>query len=70
MTDPGEPARPESEGGGQAVENLNRMPPTSNQRGIWAAEAQTPDDPQFNIVVHEWLTGPLAQMRCARASAE
>ncbi|MFF7651096.1 amino acid adenylation domain-containing protein [Streptomyces sp. NPDC007983] len=35
------------------------MPLTLNQREIWTAEAQNPGDPQFNIVLHERLTGPV-----------
>ncbi|MEE1756461.1 non-ribosomal peptide synthetase [Streptomyces sp. SP18CS02] len=33
------------------------LPLTSYQRDIWAAESRTPDDPQFNVMVHERLEG-------------
>ncbi|MFJ8254655.1 amino acid adenylation domain-containing protein [Streptomyces sp. NPDC094466] len=32
---------------------------TAYQKDIWAAESRTPGDPQFNVVQHERLTGPV-----------
>ncbi|MCT6778052.1 amino acid adenylation domain-containing protein [Streptomyces sp. CS7] len=32
---------------------------TSYQKDIWAAESRAPGDPQFNVVQHERLTGPV-----------
>ncbi|MCW5253458.1 amino acid adenylation domain-containing protein [Streptomyces sp. SHP 1-2] len=35
------------------------FPLTSYQNDIWAAESQTPDSPQFNVVICETVTGPV-----------
>ncbi|MGW6946482.1 amino acid adenylation domain-containing protein [Streptomyces xanthophaeus] len=35
------------------------LPLTSYQRDIWAAESRTPGDPQFNVMLHERLSGEI-----------
>ncbi|MET9297463.1 amino acid adenylation domain-containing protein [Streptomyces sp. NPDC003077] len=42
---------------GKAVAVRRNFPLTSYQRDIWAAESQAPDDPQFNVVFKERITG-------------
>ncbi|MEV6808436.1 amino acid adenylation domain-containing protein [Streptomyces sp. NPDC051129] len=45
------------------------FPLTSYQHDIWAAESQTPNSPQFNVVIEERITGPAdaAALRTALA---
>ncbi|MCX4695322.1 non-ribosomal peptide synthetase [Streptomyces sp. NBC_01408] len=45
------------------------LPLTSYQRDIWAAESRTPNDPQFNVILHERLSGEidLPALRAATA---
>lgn len=42
------------------------LPLTSYQRDIWAAESRTPGDPQFNVMLHERLSGEIDVPPCGR----